>query len=1288
MTEYRIFSKLKQNVAAADKLGWLGVSSLWVYRAVTWTLLLAGLAFAATVIALRYWILPNIERYREDIARIVSQRSGQKVTIEKVAANWDGLRPHLKLENVTVYDASGQPAFKLARMDQTLSWLSIPMLEPRFHALDIERPTLSIRRDERGVISIAGVELSGAGGDSGFADWLLRQRDIEVRDATLIWTDARRGAPPLELKQVSLQVYTRGSRHRFGLRAVPPAGLASPIDVRGDLSGDTVKSLADWKGRLFLQLDYADIAAWRAWVPFPVEFPRGAGAVRAWLALADSRPAEVIADVQLSNVRTRLAKDLPELDLSHLAGRIGWKESGAGFEITTSRLELATTGGLVLPPADFMLRHAQAAGRRPAEGEMRANALELAPLVALADHLPLGDEARKRLAEYSPKGALYDLAARWTGDWREPQAYTARARFQDLALNRAGRIPGFNGVSGSLDASEKGGTLALNSHKATVDMPLVFRDPLQFEAFTANTAWTRANGGTELRLNSISFSNPHLSGTVFGNYRTAGSERGSIDLTGQLTRADARYVSRYIPLVVGKNSREWLDKAFLAGQSNDVSLRLKGNLDEFPFADGHRGVFQVAAKVTGGVLHYGEGWPDIENIAGDLLFRGKRMDVNARQGTIAGTRLGKVHVEIPDLERDAQMLNVNGEASGTTRDFLAFIEKSPVAGMVDRFTEGWDAQGGGRLTLRLAMPLLTPAKTRVAGAYQFSDNTLRIAPEVPALERATGRIEFTESTVRMQNVNAVVLGGPVAVSATTARDASVRVTLQGRINADGARKAGAPAWFQHLRGSTDWRAVISARKRNADVVLESSLQGLAVNMPAPVVKTAPESMPLRIERRLLGGNQERLTVSLGELVNANLLRRTTDGGRVVITRGSVRLGAGGADPDRPGVWVTGAVKALDVDRWLALLGSDGGGVRVEWGGVDLKVGALDVFRRRFNDLALNAAVQGGQWRIGLTGKELDGTATWQPQGRGRVVARMKTLAIPRAAPNAVPAGESALARKDLELPALDVTAEQFLNKGRQLGRLELVAASESRNWRIEKLRIVNPESTFSLDGTWQLGVAPPRTQVNLRLEASDVGKLLTRLGYPEGVRRGTSRLEGSLSWNGAPYDIDYPSLTGNLLLEAAKGQFLKLEPGIGKLLGILSLQALPRRIALDFRDVFSEGFSFDEIAGAMKINRGIASTDNFRIQGPAARITMSGDVDLARETQRIRVRVSPHVSDTVSLAGALVGGPIAGVAAFLAQKVLKDPLDQIISYEYNVTGTWAEPNVARVERQPVATEPQ
>jgi uncharacterized protein (TIGR02099 family) len=583
-------------------------------------------------------------------------------------------------------------------------------------------------------------------------------------------------------------------------------------------------------------------------------------------------------------------------------------------------------------------------------------------------------------------------------------------------------------------------------------------------------------------------------------------------------------------------------------------------------------------------------------------------------------------------------------------------------------------------------------RTRVAGVYQFTGNTVVVEPELPPVEQAAGRIEFTDASVRVQGVTGTILGGPVTITAATARDAGVRVTLAGRINADAVRKGGAPFWVQHLRGATDWKAAINARKRNADVVFESSLQGLAIDLPAPIVKAAQDTLPLRIERRLLSANQDRWSFSVGEIVSMNALRRT-DGARSTITRGTVRFGAAAAEPDRNGVWVSGAVKAIDADRWLALLGQAGGDTRIEWGGVDVKVEALDVFRRRFNDLAVNVALQGGQWRGTLSGKELDGGITWFPQGRGKLVARMKTMAIPGVAPGALPPDDSALRnQKDAELPALDITAEQFSNKGRLLGRLELAAASEGREWRIEKLRINNPEATFGLDGIWQLGVAPPRTHVNLKLETSDIGKLLTRLGFPEGVRRGTAKIEGALAWNGAPYDIDYPTLSGNIVLEAAKGQFVKLEPGIGKLLGILSLQALPRRVALDFRDIFSEGFSFDEIVGAIKINRGIAGTENLRIQGPAARVVMSGDVDLARETQKVRVRVSPHISDTVSIAGALVGGPIAGVAAFIAQKVLKDPLDQMVSYEYSVTGTWSDPTVARLDRAvtavPDSTRPQ
>jgi uncharacterized protein YhdP len=163
-----------------------------------------------------------------------------------------------------------------------------------------------------------------------------------------------------------------------------------------------------------------------------------------------------------------------------------------------------------------------------------------------------------------------------------------------------------------------------------------------------------------------------------------------------------------------------------------------------------------------------------------------------------------------------------------------------------------------------------------------------------------------------------------------------------------------------------------------------------------------------------------------------------------------------------------------------------------------------------------------------------------------------------------------------------------------------------------------------------------------------------------------------LAWNGAPNDFDYPTLSGNFTLLTGPGQFTKIDPGIGKLLGVLSLQALPRRMTLDFRDVFSEGFAFDDVAGDFKIQKGLMHTDDLKLEGAAAAVTITGDIDLAKETQRLDVRVKPALSSTFSAGAAVLflANPIVGAAVgagtLLAQKLFNNPLDQMFSYDYRV----------------------
>jgi len=186
------------------------------------------------------------------------------------------------------------------------------------------------------------------------------------------------------------------------------------------------------------------------------------------------------------------------------------------------------------------------------------------------------------------------------------------------------------------------------------------------------------------------------------------------------------------------------------------------------------------------------------------------------------------------------------------------------------------------------------------------------------------------------------------------------------------------------------------------------------------------------------------------------------------------------------------------------------------------------------------------------------------------------------------------------------------------------------------------------------------------------------------VRNASTKITGNLTWTGAPNDFDYPTLTGNFKLESGAGQFTKIDPGIGKLLGVLSLQALPRRITLDFRDVFSEGFAFDFIRGDFRITNGQMHTDNLKLAGPAAAVAISGDIDLAQETQRLAVRVQPSLSTGVSAGAAVlfIANPIVGAAvgagALLAQRLMNNPIDQLFSYDYRISGSWADPVVERV----------
>jgi uncharacterized protein YhdP len=357
-------------------------------------------------------------------------------------------------------------------------------------------------------------------------------------------------------------------------------------------------------------------------------------------------------------------------------------------------------------------------------------------------------------------------------------------------------------------------------------------------------------------------------------------------------------------------------------------------------------------------------------------------------------------------------------------------------------------------------------------------------------------------------------------------------------------------------------------------------------------------------------------------------------------------------------------------------------------GFEVDVGTMAAFGGYWHDLRIGGRTAAKDLRLVLAGREVEGTAVWSPAGaehpNGRLVARLSRLAI---GGDDASDGSREGVRGDPALasgwPELDITADSFVSKSRPLGRLELVAKPSGSEWQIERLRLANDDGSIAAEGAWRGSGRAQQTKLDVALDVGDPAGFLRRLGFPDAVQGAPTTIKGQLAWAGAPNSLDYPTLAGTFRVDVGAGRFTKVDPGIGKLLGVLSLQALPRRIALDFRDIFSEGFAFDQINGTVRVDRGVLTTDNLKLVGPAAKVEIAGSADLEHETQRLQVKVQPALSAGVSAGAALlflanpVVGAAVGAGSLLAQKILQDPIEQIFSYTYNVAGSWSDPVVTR-----------
>ena len=1365
------------------RLRWIAVA----VRGLLWLVVTAWVLFGLSWGVLHGWIVPRIAEFRPQLEAQASRALGVPVRIGRITGESQGAIPSFALHDVVLLDAQGREAVRLPQVLGTLSpsslWgLGFEQLVIERPEVDIRRAA-----DGKIFVGGLDLSKDTDTGDSAVADWLFSQTEFVVRGGTLRWTDEMRPAPPLALGQVDAVMRNGRQRHLMRLDATPPAEWGERFSLRAIfrqplLSGRNGDFL-NWSGQVygeFSRVDVSRVQQYAGLEKFGIALNQGQGALRAWSDVSHGKVTGALVDVALRDVDARLGADLQPLAFNTFAARVAASQHAGGFDFSTEGLQFSSRDGLQWPGGNLALVHANASRGTPAHTTLKADRLDLAALARIAGRLPLEPSAHALLASLAPKGLMQTLDARWQGPIDDPLTFAAKGRVADLSVaalpapavsgtpagSGAQAVPGRPGVSGAtvdFNVTQDGGQANVKITKGAIDLPGVFEESrLPLDQLSVKAQWKSAGEKIDLQLRDLKFENADAKGQAQVRWRTddaaagppeAGESAdrrfpGILDLQGSLSRGDGSRVHRYLPLVLDEEVRHYVRDAVTKGQVSEVKFKVKGPVWHLPFADAAQGDFQVSAKVRNGHFVYvpkalqppgAAPWPALTELNGELLFSRASLDVKVASGKVAGLpglQLLKGEARIANLEHQPAV-EVAVEVKGALSDALGFVNGSPLGAMTEHALADATATGTADYRFRLRLPIDAIETSTVQGTVTLPGNDLKFLAQAPLLGQARGVVNVTDQGFSVAGAQARLLGGEVRIDGGTrplasadGAKTSVAFKAQGTVSADGLRQATelglASRVAANLSGSTAYSATLQFRQGMPipEVMVSSSLQGMALNLPAPLAKTAESILPVRFENQLVPGSmdagqtlQDQLSLSIGQVAAISYLRDLS-GKDVRVVRGSIAVGleAGETTPTPPvGVGAHVNLAALDLDAWESVLGqTPGAGVAPPVPGAPsglddamgylpnmmaIRTKQLKVQGRSLNNVVVGASRDGLNWRANIDAAELNGYLEFrQPgaQGAGRVYARLSRLSLAASEASKV---EAMLDEQPASIPALDIVVEDLELRGRKLGRVEFAAVNRGgspaeggvREWRLNKFNVILPEAVLTATGNWAAlpagpGAARPlnqrrRVSMDFKLDIADSGALLGRFGMNGVIRRGKGELEGKIAWMGSPLSLDYPSLNGEFHVDVASGQFMKAEPGIAKLLGVLSLQSLPRRLTLDFRDVFSQGFAFDFVRGDVAIRRGVAHTNNLQMSGVNAAVLMDGHASIADETQSLKVVVVPEINaGTASLIATAIN-PVVGLGSFLAQMFLRRPLMEAATQEFQIDGSWDEPIITKVDRK-------
>ena len=1255
-----------------------------------WYLVAAVLVAMALGAVAMTQLLAMAERHPQRIAEWLSARAGRPVAFDAVETEWTRRGPLLRLDGLRV--GKGDAGIAIGEAEILVSQYAGLLPGRSFTELRLRGLQLALERSDDGRWQVRGLPGEGqVDGDP--LETLESLGELQVVGSRLAIHAPSLGVD-VALPRIDLRLRVDGDRVRAAARAWMREGV-SPVDVIVDIDrrrGD---------GRAHAAAMQADLAAWSALVRHAgIVAEAGNGRARAWAELRGMRIESMTVDATLRGVVLRGApvaegRDAPVLRIDQLSALARLRIDGGDWRIDAPRLRIGE-GARVRALDGLML----AGGRRFALRAARIDAGPLVAAAALSDRLDAG--LRNWLLASSPAVVLRDIDVAGVRGGR----MRARARVEDLRFGTVGDTPGLSGLAGDFSGDSDGFAFASDpSRMLRFDWPSGFGPPHDIRLRGTIAGWREGEGvrvGTPaLRVDGDGYAADVRGGMWFQNDGT----RPVIDLAAALDEAAVPVAKRFwVRHQMPDAAERWLDAALLGGKVRNGRAVVSGDLDDWPFSTRDqaqsKGLFHAEGELAGAVVKFQPDWPAAERIDGIASFVNDGFTVKGR-GEIAGVAIPSLDAALPHYGE--ARLAVHATAGGDAGKLLALLRQSPLHKEHADTLDNLSASGPVAATFALDLPMHgADTAPRIDGSIELRDAKLAEQRWKLAFENVRGKARYDHHGFRADELAAVRDGQPGNLSlragdghvdqAGNAFEAALDASLSADELLEHAPELG---WLSpHVDGRSHWNIAVSVPKAvspqqspRTRLQLRSDLVGTVLELPQPLRKDAGATLPTTISTTLPMDDGD-ITVAFGQRL---ALRARSVQGRtgVRVMLGTDRVAEA---PPASGLVVSGRTATLDAIDWATLAtgdsSSDGGDEGLSLRSVDVTAAQLRLLGSSFPETRVTAAPDGDATRVLFDGIALAGTLRLPRDRAAPVSGRFQRLHWTAANPLAKPAGAPrppAPAEDGVDparVPPLQLDVDDLRFGTLAMGKASLRTRPLANGLRIERLQTRSDAQRVDATGEWTGRGAGARTRLVVDIDSEDFGALLDGLGFGKRIDGGEGELHFDAAWPRSPADFDVGALEGTLAATVKDGRLAEVEPGAGRVLGLLSVAELPRRLMLDFRDFFSRGFAFNRIGGSVRFAGGQARSDDIVIDGPAAELRIQGRSDLRAQTHDQRIDVLPKTGNLLTAVGAIAGGPVGAAVGAVANAVLRGPLGELNARTYRVTGPWADPKVEVIDHAP------